>query len=99
MQVPHSRDLEEELLQYQVKGTEVNTRTPELYSEQGNTDEMIQCKVCKRHNAKGKSFARGVILQELSASKTYVETSKDSLMRSGVANQGKRSGKAPQSRR
>ena len=62
------------MLQYQVKGTEVNRRTAELCSEQGNTDlseimaidEMMQCKVCKTPNAKGKSFCtRGVTLQEL----------------------------------
>ena len=53
-----------ELLQYQEKDTDVDERTAELYSKQGNTDvielevidEMTQCEVCKE--------------QELSAEKT-----------------------------
>ena len=57
----------------------MNARTAELYSEQGNTDlkelmvidETTQCKKCKEHSAKGKSFRTcGVILQEFSTEKT-----------------------------
>ena len=57
LQTPHRKEHEEELIQYQVKGTEVKARTGELYSEQGNTDlseltvidAMIQCIACKKH--------------------------------------------------
>ena len=67
------------MLEYQEKGTEVNTRTAALYSKQGSTDltelmvvdEMTQCQVCREHNAEGKSFCkRGPFLQELSSEKT-----------------------------
>ena len=67
------------MLEYQEKGTEVNTRTAKLYSKQGSTDltvlmvvdEMTQCKVCREHNAEGKSFCKcGSLLHELSAEKT-----------------------------
>ena len=53
------KELEGELNQCQEKDTEVNVRTAESYSEQGNTglteltviDEMTQCKACKRYTA------------------------------------------------
>ena len=72
-------ELENKQVQYQEKCTEVDGRTAELYSKQGNIDitefvvidEITQCKVCEEYNAKGKSFCTGgTILQELSAEKT-----------------------------
>ena len=52
LQGTHRKELEEELVQCQGQSTEVNARTAELYSEQGNShvtehmviDEIIQCK-------------------------------------------------------
>ena len=70
---PRRQELEEGLFQYQEEGTEVDERTAELYSKQGNADidETTQCKNCKENNPKYKSFCTcGVILQELSAEKT-----------------------------
>ena len=61
------------------KSTEVDERTAELCSKQGNTDitelvvidEMPQFKICKEHSTKGPTFcACGSILQELPAQKT-----------------------------
>ena len=78
-QSPTKDEITNELLQFQEKGTEVDERTAELYSLQGNiditevvvVDEMTQCKTCLEHNAKGKPFcACGLILQELSAGRT-----------------------------
>ena len=67
----HRNEIEEELLQYQGKRTEVNARTAEMLSEQGNSDltELVvigvttQCEACEEHIAKGESFCTcGVIL-------------------------------------
>ena len=63
-QGPHRKEFEKQLLQFQEKGTEVDARTAEVYSEQGSTDisehevidETTQCEKCKEHNAKGKSL-------------------------------------------
>ena len=49
-----------EQVQYQDKVTEVDERTPDLHSKQGNTDitdlvvvdEVTQCEVCKEHHGK-----------------------------------------------
>ena len=80
LQSPHRRKFKEELLQCQRKDTEVNERTAELHSKQGDIgttelvviDETTQCDECKEHKAKGKSFyTRGVILEALSAEKTH----------------------------
>ena len=54
-------ELEEELLQDHEKGIEVNARTAELYSKQGNTDiteidETTQCGNCKEHIEKEESY-------------------------------------------
>ena len=72
------RKFEEELLQYQEKGTEANARTAVLYSKLGNTDfselvvidEMIQCTVCNDTISKGKSFCTcGAMRLEISTRK------------------------------
>ena len=79
LQTPYRNELENKQVQYQEEGTEVDARTAELYSKQGNIDitefvvidETKQCEKCREHNAKGKSFCTGgIILQELSAEKT-----------------------------
>ena len=93
---------------------EVNTRTAELSSEQGNTDftvlvvidETTQCGKCKEHNAKGKPFlhrwsnSAGVISKKHKSAERNNAAGHDSLDWFGfaVANQDKRSDKAPQSR-
>ena len=64
-------------------------------------NEMIQCKVCERHNARGKSFCTcGVIVQELSAENTKNAQRNrgacdDSLQRFAVSSLDKRPDKAP----
>ena len=58
------KEVEEEPLQCQRKDKEVNERTAELHSKDGNTDttelvvidETTQCETCKTPNAKGKSL-------------------------------------------
>ena len=94
------------------RGTEVNTRTAELCSKQGNTDiselpvidATTQCEKCKEPNAEGKSFCKyGVIVQELSAeNRTNMlkqnSASRDSLERFAVAIRDKTSDKPPSSR-
>ena len=68
----HRKEVEKEPFLCQGTGTEVDARTAELYSREGNTDitelmvidETTQCDECE-HNAKGKSFCTcGVTLQE-----------------------------------
>ena len=62
LQAPHRKELEDELLRYQKRSTEVDARTAELYSNQGNTDitelelidETTQCEKCEVHHAKRK---------------------------------------------
>ena len=73
------KELEDDLLQCPRKDTDVNERTAELYSKQGNKDvtelavfdETTQCETRRRHNAKGMSFCTcGIILHESSAEHT-----------------------------
>ena len=113
LQTPHRKELEEELLQYQEKGTEVKARTAELHSEQKNTDlseirvidEMILCNVCEEHNAnKDSRFANveyfcRIFQQNRQKSWKNNGARHDSLERFAVANQEKRSDTALQSRR
>ena len=87
----------------------MNTRTVELYTEQGSTDllelmvidEMNQWKVCQRHNAKGRSFctwchsARFISRKNKNAER-YNSASDDSLQRFVVASWDKSSHRAPQ---
>ena len=76
-----------ELPQYQQMGTEVDARTVELYSKQGNTDikehliidEMTQCEICDEHHARVESFCKcGQFCQgyKQDMKETLVETTK-----------------------
>ena len=90
------KSLKKKYFTIQKIGTEVNTRTVELYSEQRNTDiielavldETTQGERCKEHHAKGKSLCTcGVILPELSAEKTELlksETAQVMIRLSGL---------------
>ena len=72
------------LLQYQEKGSEVNARTAEWHSAQGNADlsdlmvidDLVQCKACKIHSKWKVLLHMWSTLQELPAeeSKTLKET-------------------------
>ena len=79
VQAPHTKELEEYLLQCQRKDAEVNERTADLYSKQGHTDitelavidETTQWETFKRHKAKGKPFCTcGIFLEVFSPEKT-----------------------------
>ena len=64
LQSPNNDELTRDMLRSQEKGTEVDKRTAELYSEQGNIDiteivvidETMQCEKCQEHHAKRKCF-------------------------------------------
>ena len=107
---PHTKEPEKKLLQYHEKCTEVHARTAELYSEQRNsdlmelmvTDEMTECKVCKKTHAEGKSLAHVEYFKRNSQCKKAERNngaSDDSPRRSAAANQDKRSDTTPQSRK
>ena len=81
LRTPHREELEASLPQFQVKCTEVNTRTAELCSKRGNIDlselmvidDLIQCKACKRPVAQGKSFSAHVDYQQTSQTRCQIQ--------------------------
>ena len=87
------------MLQFRETGTDVDERTAELFSKQGNTDitevvidEMALCSVCEEHSAKGKSFCKcgSTVLQGLSAEQT--KTMKESTCADNDFNQAGHNG-------
>ena len=63
LQAPHTQEMDKIICQYQDKGTEVNARTAELYSKQGNIDitELVVIDTIAKSTMQGVSPSANVV--------------------------------------